>query len=72
MRLIRTRFRRRRGAPDNNHLFGMRAAFRTATDRTEHEAVKQGFKDAAQIAKNRIPNLPGETNRQFAQRMRAQ
>ena len=63
MRLLRTRFRRRKNVgAGNQHVF----AWRNLRNQIERGlVVKQATIERAQ-------NLPGETNRQFAQRMRAQ
>lgn len=71
MKRIRSTFRRRRSQPCNDHVRGIRAAFRGAFTRQKHREVEDGFAFARNIWKTRQPNLPGETNRQFAERMRA-
>jgi len=63
MKKIRSTFRSRKNGPDNSNVFGFRNL---------QNQVRRGQVQMIKGPEELLPNLPGETNRQFAVRMRGE
>lgn len=72
MRHRRSTFRRKGGTACNAAYFGYQAAFRGTATWSEREAVEAAFRAARALGRHAPKNLPGETNRQLAARLRAE
>lgn len=72
MKHCRSTFRRRRSSACNAAYFGYRALFRDAVTKDQRKAVEDQLRAARMLCTTAPQNLPGETNRQLATRLRAE